>query len=254
MSSRRRPAVVLTALLVVLVSALSGCAGSRSGGRTLHVLAAASLTQTFTALAEDFEHQHPGVRVDLQFGPSSGLAAQIDQGSPADAFASASPTDMDRLAAKHDAESPKNFARNSLEIAVPPDDPGQVEALEDLAKPGLKVALCQAQVPCGVAAHQVLDRDGVEVKPATEEVDVKAVLTKVTSGEVDAGMVYVTDVRSAGDKVKGITIPPNRNASSTYPIAVLTHAQHPQLAREWVDEVLSSTGQARLAAAGFAKP
>ena len=145
--------------------------------------------------------------MEFNFGPSSGLAEQIGSGAPADVFASASPSNMDTVVQGGDAKDPKDFATNSMEIAVPPDNPGKIASLADLAKPGVKVALCQAQVPCGKVAAEVFANAGLTVKPVTEEVDVKSVLTKVTLGEVDAGVVYVTDVLAAGDDVKGVEIP-----------------------------------------------
>ena len=141
-----------------------------------------------------------------------------------------------------------------MEIAVPPSNPGHVTMIGDLARHGVKVALCQAQVPCGVTAAKALANAHVSVRPVSQEVDVKSVLTKVTLGEVDAGLVYVTDVRSAGTKVRGIPIPAAVNATTTYPITVLAHAKHSSLAQAFVTYVLSSQGAAALAAAGFEKP
>ncbi len=174
---------------------------------TLHVFAAASLTESFTTLGQQFEKDHPGTKVALNFGPSSGLSEQIGQGAPSDVFASASPSNMDTLVAGGDAKDPKDFAKNSMEIATPPDNPAKIASVDDLAKKGVKVALCQAQVPCGKVAAEVFSNAKITVQPVTEEVDVKSVLTKVSLGEVDAGVVYVTDVRAAGDKVKGVEIP-----------------------------------------------
>jgi molybdate transport system substrate-binding protein len=141
-----------------------------------------------------------------------------------------------------------------MEIAVPPDNPAKITTVADLAKRGVKVALCAAEVPCGVGAHAVFDKAKVTVKPVTEEVDVKATLTKVELGEVDAGVVYVTDVLAAGDKVKGIQIPADVNASTSYPISTLTGSKNSALAQAWVDYVLSADGNAALTTAGFEKP
>ena len=178
----------------------------------------------------------------FDFGPSSGLAEQIGNGAPADVFASASPTNMATVVQGGDAKTPQDFAKNSAEIAVPPDNPAGITQLRDLAKPGVKVAVCQPQVPCGKVAAEVFAKAGLTVKPVTEEVDVKSTLAKVTLGEVDAGVVYVTDVQAAGDKVKGIEIPPAQNASTTYPIATITHSKHEKEAKEFVDLVLSDAG------------
>lgn len=231
----------------------SNSAGSDLSG-TVTVLAAASLTGSFTQLGKQFEAAHPGVTVRFSFGPSSGLAESIVQGAPADVFASASAKNMDQVVAGGAAASPTTFATNVMEIAVPPSNPGKVRALADLANKGVKVALCQAQVPCGVTAAQVLSKAKLTVKPVTLEADVKATLTKVQLGSVDAGVVYVTDVRAAGSKVKGIAIPAAVNASTSYPVAALTKAPNAAGAAAFVAYVLSADGVAALTAAGFGKP
>ena len=168
-------------------------------------------------------------------------------------FASASTKNMGQVVTAGKAVSPKKFASNVMEIAVPPKNPANIQ-LSDLAKPGVKVALCQAAVPCGATAAKVFSQRQAHVTPVTQEVDVKAVLTKVTLGEVDAGVVYVTDVRAAGEKVKGIQIPTDVNASTKYPIATLTKAPNKAGAQAFTDYVLSADGAAVLTAAGFAKP
>jgi molybdate transport system substrate-binding protein len=262
----RRP-LALTAAALTAVALLSACgssddsgtatpAGSASPGVSgkITVFAAASLTGSFTALAKTFEATHPGTTVDLSFGPSSGLATQITAGSPADVFASASAKTMDTVVAAKAANSPTTFAKNVMEIAVPPDNPAKIATVSDLAKPGVKVALCAADVPCGVGAHTVFTNAKVDVEPVTEEVDVKATLTKVQLGEVDAGVVYVTDVLAAGDKVKGVEIPADVNASTSYPISTLTASKNTTLAQAWVDYVLSADGATALTTAGFQKP
>jgi molybdate transport system substrate-binding protein len=233
-------------------SSATSTARALSGSVT--VLAAASLTGSFTEIGKDFEAAHPGTTVTFSFGPSSGLATSITGGAPADVFASASQTNMDAVTTAGLASGDRAFVRNVMEIAVPPANPGGITTLADLAKPGTKVALCQAQVPCGTAAAKVFASAGLTVTPVSQEVDVKAVLTKVQLGEVDAGVVYVTDVLAAGDRVKGIEIPAEVNASTTYPIAALTKAPNPSLARAFVDYVLSADGRKVLADAGFAGP
>ncbi len=252
------------ALAVLAVSALAGCSspGSTSPGGsstgaltgTVTVFAAASLQEAFGTLGKQFEAAHPGTRVVLSFGPSSGLATQITEGAPADVFASASPVNMDQVVAAGDAATSRDFASNTLEIAVPSGNPGHVTALADLARPSLKVALCQPAVPCGAAAATVLARAGVRVTAASQESDVKAVLTKVTLDEVDAGLVYVTDVRAAGSSVIGIPVPAAVNVSTRYPIAVLRTAPNPAAAQAFTAYVLSGAGSAVLAASGFAAP
>jgi molybdate transport system substrate-binding protein len=218
------------------------------------VFAAASLTESFTELGKQFEAAHPGTKVTFSFAASSALATQINAGSPADVFASASTKNMDQVVSAGGASDPKVFAKNVMEIAVPPSNPGNVTQLSDLAKSGVKVALCQEQVPCGVVAAQVFTNAHITVKPVTREADVKSTLAKVEVGEVDAGVVYVTDVKSAGTKVKGVTIPDNVNASTNYPIATLTHAKNAAVGQAFVSYVDSSEGEAVLTAAGFGKP
>jgi molybdate transport system substrate-binding protein len=228
--------------------------GSESLTGTITVFAAASLQDSFTSLGKKFEAAHPGTKVVFNFGPSSGLATQIGQGAPADVFASASTETMDQVVTGGDASDPKDFAANTMEIAVPPDNPAGLNTIADLARKGGKVALCQVEVPCGATAAKVFENAQVTVTPVTEEIDVKAVLSKVTLGEVDAGVVYVTDVRAAGDSVKGIEIPDGDNASTTYPIAALTGSGNSATAEALVDYVLSPDGAAELTAAGFRMP
>lgn len=238
------------------VSPATASAGSSSPALsgTVNVFAAASLKEAFTQLGRQFEAAHAGTKVVFNFGPTSGLATQINQGAPADVFASASTKNMDQVVAAGSAASPTNFASNVMQIAVPPNNPAGVTQLSDLARSEVKVALCQAAVPCGATAAKVFTSAKLTVTPVTSEVDVKSVLAKVTLGEVDAGLVYVTDVRAAGAKVKGIVIPADVNASTQYPIATLTKAPNKATAQAFTDYVLSADGASVLTAAGFAKP
>jgi len=233
-------------------SAASSAAASLSGDIT--VLAAASLTESFTTLGQQFEAAHPGVKVTLSFAASSALATQITSGAPADVFASASTKTMDAVVAAGAAAGPKTFATNVMEIAVPPANPGKVTGVNDLASTAIKTALCQPQVPCGSTAEKVFTNAKVTVKPVTLEPDVKSVLSKVQLGEVDAGVVYVTDVLAAGDKVKGVEIPADVNASTSYPIAALTKSANPETAAAFVQYVLSPAGASVLSATGFQQP
>jgi len=255
------------AALAALLSTVAGCGSSEpprhpaAGGPaataltgTVTVFAAASLTESFTTLAKSFETAHPGLRVKLNFGASSALALQITQGAPADVFASAAVKNMTQVITAKAATGSTVFARNVMEVAVPPANPAGVTGVADLARSGVKVALCQSQVPCGATARQVFDKAGVTVKPVTLEQDVKSVLIKVETGEVDAAVVYVTDVRAAGAKVRGIEIPAALNASTDYPIGVLSAAGNPAAARAFTDFVLSASGRQVLSAAGFASP
>lgn len=237
------------ALAVLLSAALVGCTPSRADDQSLTVLAAASLTGPFTEIAREFEAEHPGTRVRLSFGGSSALAEQVRAGAPADVLASAAPEPMDALAAAGLVEGPVVFARNHLVVAVPRDNPGQVKAVTDL--PDATVALCQAEVPCGRAATRLLDSAGVELTPVTLEADVKAVLTKVGMGEVDAGLVYATDVRASAGKVTAIDLPPGVGATTDYPIATVGSSERAEIAQQFVSLVRSDKGRQILDAAGF---
>lgn len=259
----RRTAPLVVTLLAVTLAGCGGSSGSGSGTASgsssspsgeITVFAAASLTGSFTELGTQFQDKNPGTTVKFSFGPSSGLATQIVNGAPADVFASASAKNMDQVVQAKAASGPVTFANNVMEIAVPPDDPAGITALKDLADSKNKVVLCAADVPCGATALKVFQNAGITVKPVSEEVDVKATLAKVQLGEADAGVVYVTDVRAAGDKVKGIEIPADVNASTSYPIAPLSDSKNAALARAFTDYVLSADGLKALAAAGFEKP
>lgn len=225
-----------------------GSGGALSGAIT--VLAAASLTDTFSAIGKQFKVAHPGVSITFSFGASSDLATEIQQGNPADVFASASTKAMDQVGTA--AVTPANFATNTMEIATPPGNPKQIDSVADLAKSGVKVAVCDFEVPCGTVAKQVFDNARVSVNPSAREQNVTATLAVVESGEVDAGVVYVTDVKEAGSKVAGVPIPAAINATTTYPISVLKGARNATLARAFADYVLSLAGQRVLRAAAFA--
>jgi molybdate transport system substrate-binding protein len=219
------------------------------------VFAAASLTGTFTTLGKEFEQAHPGTTVRFSFGGSDTLAAQIVNGAPADVFASAGAQTMGGVKDKGlTSGNPSAFARNQLEIAVPPGNPMNLHSLADLVKPGVKLALCAASVPCGSAAVTVFDHAGLTPHPVTLEVDVKSVLTKVELGEVDAGLVYKTDVQAAQGKVAGINFPESNSAVNHYPIAALKSSTNPAAAEAFVAFVLSAEGRKVLAAAGFLGP
>ncbi|WP_067127124.1 molybdate ABC transporter substrate-binding protein [Microtetraspora malaysiensis] len=264
MSRRLFRWAVAAPLALVLAAGLTGCgsgtadtsAPASSGGaaKTLTVFAAASLTGTFTELGTTFEAAHPGTTVKFNFGSSATLAQQITQDAPADVFAAASPATMKTVTDASLAGQPTTFVRNRLEIAVPAGNPAKVNGLKDLADPKTKVALCAEQVPCGAAAVKALDAAGLTVTPVTLEQDVKATLTKVELGEVDAALVYKTDVIAAGDKVQGISFPEAEKAINDYPIAALTKAPAGDLAKEFVDLVLSPQGRDVLTKAGFDAP
>lgn len=267
----RRFVITLVAGLVSAGLAGCGSGGSDSGSRgsagtspsasaspllsgDITVLAAASLTESFTRLGRHFEAAHPGVKVTFSFAASSALATQITSGAPADVFASASAKNMDQVVAAGAASTPTVFAKNVMEIAVPPTNPGQVTGLGSLTSASVKTALCQPQVPCGATAAKVFTNAKITVMPVTLEPDVKSVLSKVLLGEVDAGVVYATDILAAGDKVKGVAIPADVNASTAYPISTLTNSANAKVAASFVDYVLSADGASVLAATGFERP
>ncbi|WP_020391583.1 molybdate ABC transporter substrate-binding protein [Kribbella catacumbae] len=249
---------VAVALAAVAASTLVSCgddtpaaSGTTSLSGTVNVFAAASLTGTFTRLGKDFEAAHPGVKVVFNFAGSSALAQQINQGAPADVFASAAPKNMDQVTGKGTATT---FAKNKLEIAVPKGNPGKVTGLKDFADPNRKIALCAEQVPCGAAAKKVFEAAHLTPQPDSLEQDVKAALTKVTLGEVDAALVYKTDVLAAKDKIEGIDFPEATQAINDYPIATLTDAKNPATAKAFVDYVLSPEAKTVLTKAGFETP
>ncbi|MGY1763015.1 molybdate ABC transporter substrate-binding protein [Geodermatophilus sp. SYSU D00779] len=221
---------------------------------TLTVFAAASLTDVFTDLGEQFEAEHPGLDVQFNFAGSSALATQLAQGAPADVFASANEAQMAVVTDAGLADDPQVFAANVLQIAVPAGNPAGVTGLADLAREDLTIAVCAPQVPCGAAAEDVLAAAGVAAAPDTLEEDVRAALTKVELGEVDAALVYTTDVTAAGDAVEGIDVPEAEQAVNDYPIAVLADAPNPEAAAAFVTLVRAEEGQQALADAGFRTP
>jgi len=223
--------------------------------RTLTVFAAASLKSTFTEIGEQFEAANPGVTVTFSFAGSSDLVTQITSGAPADVFASADQKNMEKITdASLASGSPVDFATNSLEIATPPGNPAGVTSFADLAEPGTSVVICARQVPCGAAAAEVEEATGVDITPVSEEGSVTDVLGKVTSGEADAGLVYVTDVTGAGDQVTGVPFPESAQAVNTYPITALRGAGDAALADAFVRAVTGEQGREVLAAAGFGAP
>jgi molybdate transport system substrate-binding protein len=250
---------------VGVAALLAGCGSGASGGaapsaapsaapeaRTLTVLAAASLTETFNGLEKQFESAHPGVDVRLSYAGSSDLAQQIVNGAPADVFAAASDATMKTVTDAGDAVgTPKVFATNVLQIATAPGNPKKIATFADLAKPDLKVVLCAPQVPCGAAAAKIEKATGVTLKPVSEEADVKSTLGKVTSGDADAGLVYITDVSAANGQVEGVSFPEANQAVTNYPIAVLKNAPQADLAQQFEDLVTGSEGQQALKTAGF---
>ncbi|GAB2822750.1 molybdate ABC transporter substrate-binding protein [Actinocorallia aurea] len=250
----------LALALPVLLAFTAACGGGDDKGgdaaeaRTLTVFAAASLTETFTELGKSFEAAHDGVTVKFNFGSSATLAQQIAQGAPADVFASASPATMQIVTDASLAGAPTTFVGNKLEIVVPAGNPAGIDDFTDLANRDVKVALCAEQVPCGAAALKAIEAAGLKITPVTLEQDVKATLTKVTLGEVDAALVYRTDVLAAGDKVEGIAFPEADEAINDYPVAALNDAPEAGLAAEFVTLVLSQPARDLFTKAGFTTP
>lgn len=262
MKPRTRTLVSLTVALLAAL-ALAGCGpdgSSSSGGSsstkgTINVLGAASLTETFTTLGKQFEADHPGVTVKLAFDSSATLAEQVNQGAPADVLATA---DEDTMKTVVDdggtASSPQLFATNHLQMVVPAKNPAGITTFTDLDKAGVKYVVCVDTAPCGKLAKTVLANTGIKAKPVSEEVDVKAVESKVEQDEADAGLVYATDAVAAGNSVKPIDIPTSNENLNSYPIAALKGSKKPTLAEQFVALVRSAKGQKVLADAGFGKP
>jgi molybdate transport system substrate-binding protein len=256
-----RPAVASLLLL-----AAAACGGDDDSGRaaatepsgeqavsgSVTVFAAASLTDAFGALASAFEDANPDASVELNVGASSSLREQILAGAPADVFASANTSNMDQVVEAGAVEGePAVFARNELQIVVPAGNPGDVDGLDDFADPDLLVGLCAEEVPCGQFGREVLAKANVTPAQDTDEPDVRSLLTKVEAADLDVGLVYATDVRSAGDAVEGIEIPDEHNVVADYPVAALSAAAEPAVAAAFVAFVLSAAGQGILASHGF---
>lgn len=245
--------------LTVMAALCSSCgtsapAGSPALSGTITVFAASSLNEGYTAIGKEFQKSHPGTMVTFAFGGSSMLVSQIQQGAIGDVFASADQPNMQKLIdARLTAESPIVFARNNLEIVVGKGNPKHITSLSDLGRSGLVVVLCAPAVPCGRYAAQALQKAGVSVRPASQEADVKAVLSKVALGEADAGIVYITDVKAAGTAVEGVAIPAAVNVVAEYPIVILKDSQNRALARAFISYVLTD-GRRILAGYGFTNP
>jgi len=216
------------------------------------VFAAASLKATFTEIGTIFETENPGSKLAFNFAGSSDLVTQLTAGAPGDVFASADTNNMTKATtADLVSGTPVNFASNILTIVTPPGNPAGVTSFADLAKPGLNVVVCAPQVPCGAAAATVEKNTGVTLTPVSEEQSVTDVLGKVKSTEADAGLVYVTDAKNAGDTVTEVPFPEAAAVLNVYPIATLTAATAPELATKFVELVTGPEGQQVLADAGF---
>lgn len=233
-------------------SASSSVAAAPSGDLTIY--AAASLRNAFQAVATAFEAEYPQVTVKpIVYDGSSTLATQIVEGAPVDVFASADTKNMTKVTDAKLASSPQNFATNTLVIAVPSANPARIATLADLARPGVPVVLCAPAVPCGSASQTLLKNQGVSVVPVSQEQNVTAVLTKVSSGAADAGLVYATDVRGASG-VTAIVPAGADQVVNEYPIAALTGAPNPTAAAAFTAFVTSAAGEQILQSYGFGAP
>lgn len=242
-------------IAILLVGSLSACHSSTRHARSLVVFAAASLRTAFTQIGERFKADNPGVDVKFDFAGSPDLATQLTEGASADVFASADTAQMDKVANAGllDADA-TNFAANTLVIVTAPGNPKNIGAFADLAEPGLSVVVCQRPVPCGAATRRIEDSTGIQLHPVSEEPNVTDALNKVTTGQADAALVYVTDALNAGAKVATVKFPEAAGAVNVYPIAVLKKAPDLALAQKFLAMVTAEAGQQILDRSGFAKP
>lgn len=259
MTSRRLRATAVC--LLVVGAAACGSSSESSGSATtplggnLNVFAASSLTAAFTETGEELEAANEGLTIENNFAGSQALVTQIEQGAPADVFASADEKNMQRLVDQDLVETPQVFVKNKLQIAVAPGNPKNIETLADTQKDGVLLVLADEEVPAGKYAREAYENAGLPAPdPVSNELDVKAVMQKLTSGEVDAVVVYVTDVIAAGNKVEGVDIPEEDNVVATYPIAVLKASKNQAAAQAYVDAIVSGDGQIILQANGFLPP
>ena len=244
--------VALTLTVLMVGALLVGC-GSDTDSRSITVAAASSLTGAFEAAQTAFEASHPGTSITLSFGSSSSHAQQILDGAPIDVFASADNDTMRKVADEIDGHA-STFTTNTLAIMVERGNPLGITTVADLAQPGLLYVTCPPEVPIGRYASDVLARAGVTVSPSSYEPDVKGIVTKITSGEADAGLVYASDVVAAGDRATGIPIPMTQNVLASYPIARLQRASGNSTAAAWIAFINGAEGQEILTRFGFVAP
>ena len=260
---RQRSRTLAGVCVAVGALALAGCSSSStsspptgsSASGTLVVFAATSLTDAFDKIGAQFQKAHPGVTVKFNYNGSSSLATSITQGAPADVFASASPKNMKTVTDAGDASgTPQTFTSNTGEIMVESGNPMHIKTVKDLANPKVKVVVCAPTVPCGAVATAIFKNAGVTVKPVSEEQNVGGVVTKVTLGEADAGIVYVTDVKANESKTEDVPIPANQNDVTEYPIVQVKGAPNSSAAKAFISYVLGPAGQQVLASFGFMPP
>ena len=244
-------------IFICLVALSPSCSsGSNSAGqKDLKVFAASSLTEVLPELADAFDAEHPEAKITFSFGSSSDLATQVLEGAPVDIFVSADDSNMQKVVEGGEAVSvPTTFASNTFEIIVAKGNPFGIASVADLANPDLIVINCVETAPCGKGAVAILDNAGIKVTPKSYEEKVKGVVTKVTSGEADAGIVFVTDVLAAGDTASGVEIPADINVLSNYLMVVTKSSSHYELAQAFIDFIAGNAGQTILARFGFLAP
>lgn len=253
MTALRTWSAVAAALSLLVAAGCSDDDPAASGGSdTLTILAASSLTDVFDDLADVYEQEHEGVEVRLTYDSSSTLAEQVIQGAPADILATADEGTMQGVVDEGlTASDPVVFARNILILVTPADNPADIASIEGLNNPDVDWAVCVPDAPCGIASEEVLGIVNVTSEPVTEEANVRDTLTKVTAGEVDAGLVYVSDAQAAGDDVQSIEVPEASQAINADVIAPLDGAADAELSQDWIDLVTSDEGQQALEGYGF---
>ncbi|EHI10940.1 molybdate ABC transporter substrate-binding protein [Mycolicibacterium thermoresistibile] len=246
----------LSVCLALMLPAVAGCGTGRTGGSTaVTVYAAASLQQAFTTLGELFEAEHPDVTVRFTFAGSADLATQLLGGADADVFAAADEATMERVAAAGLLSGPPViFAANTLTVVTAPGNPHGLTGFADLARAGPAVVTCAPQVPCGAATQRLEQLTGVDLAPVSEENSVSDVLHKVTVGQADAGVVYRTDARRAGDTVHTVEVPAAAAVPNRYPVAVPADAARPDLGQRFIDLITGAAGRDVLAQNGFSEP
>ena len=271
MNLRRLPLLMIAAAALVAPVACSSDGSTDTSSETtsdaqttsadadvtgeLTVFAAASLRSMFEEIGQDFTEQYPDATVRFSFGGSSDLVAQLTSGAPGDVFASADETNMTKAIDAGLIEGdPVNFASNTLTIVTPAGNPGNVQSFADLANPDVSVVVCAPPVPCGAATNRIEEATGVDITPVSEESSVTDVLGKITSGQADAGLVYVTDASGAGDAVDVVSFPESSDAVNVYPIGTLADSPNPAAAEAFVELVTGDVGQGVLAEAGFSAP
>ena len=260
---------VVAAFSLVTLSSCSGGAGTSSSTSTtaapaatttvtepveLKVFAAASLNKAFPEIADTvLKESDPNIKVTFNFQGSSTLVDQMKEGAPADVFASADQKNMTKASDAKLVDAPKPFASNVLTLIVPKGNPAKITGL-DSSLDGKKLVVCAQGVPCGNATKQLAEKLGVTLNPVSEEQKVTDVRAKVESGEADAGLVYATDAKAAGDKVETIEVARANEVVNSYPIALTVSTQNKEAAQKFIDAVLSDKGQAVLKKYGFSAP